>query len=290
MIVPTKVPLVPDTTPDELAPLAPVKLIVPSDAVLVNSAVTVNVSLGTTDVDGATEMKGVMTGGVATVKVVVATTLLVTTAETFTTPVVLGAVINCGPKAPDPLVTTTAKIWVVLLSITVAFAGKLLPVMVSVAPGATLVGEAAIAGVGTTGGVTTKEVTLTNTVWGVPGATTVMDAGKAPVPVVVVVTDPPLDNVSVTTVLATKPVPVIVSVVLTGTLATVAVIVGVAASAKAVPELATDDAAGIKVASGAANTVVRLLRSSAAVATYATKLLRSEFKVPSSLGDINCCE
>jgi hypothetical protein len=182
---------------------------------------------------------------------------------------------------------------------TVVFAVKPVPEIVSVPPGVTLAGDAEIVGIGATGAVTTKEVVatlspsslaVTVTVPAVAGAGTVTTPGNSPAALVVVVTTGPLDKVSVTTVLAAKPVPVIVSVEPAVTLGSVAVIVGVAASASAVPELVTADAAGITDASGAANTAVRLLNSSAAVAIYATKLLRSEFKVPSSLGDINCCE
>jgi len=53
-------------------------------------------------------------------------------------------------------------------------------------------------------------------------------------------------------------------------------------AAAAMPALASAPAAGMTAASGAAASIGRLLSSSAAVAAYAVKLLRSEYKVPSS--------
>jgi len=58
--------------------------------------------------------------------------------------------------------------------------------------------------------------------------------------------------------------------------------VSVPAAAAALPRLARDAAAGTAAASGPATNVGRLLISSAAVTANAVKLLRSEYKVPSS--------
>jgi len=86
-------------------------------------------------------------------------------------------------------------------------------------------------------------------------------------------------NVIVTGALAAKPVPSRVRVDPAAAFDGIPVM---AAAADATPTLASAPPADPMVARGAANSIGRLLRSSAAVSVNAAKLLRSEFKVPSS--------